>query len=165
MEKLGIEPRLLLAQIINFAIIVVVLSKLLYKPILGMLAKRKREIEEGLRLTEKLRVEEEKLGEKKEKVLEKARAEGLTIVEEARKQAKDEAAEIVTAARREADAIVAKGKTDVISLRDVMEKDMQKASVELAVLMAKRLLSSVLTAQDQHRLLGKHMKELEKLHS
>jgi len=58
MEKLGIEPSLLLAQIINFAIIVVVLSKLLYKPILSMLEKRKREIEESLRLTDKLRADE-----------------------------------------------------------------------------------------------------------
>ena len=44
MEKLGIEPVLLAAQIVNFLVILVVLQKLLYKPILGMLEKRKREI-------------------------------------------------------------------------------------------------------------------------
>lgn len=47
MEQLGIEPQLLLAQLVNFLIILFVLSKLLYKPILGMIEKRKKEIAEG----------------------------------------------------------------------------------------------------------------------
>jgi len=54
MEKLGIEPTLLLAQILNFLIIAFVLTKILYKPILQLLDKRKKTIEEGLRLTQKM---------------------------------------------------------------------------------------------------------------
>lgn len=162
MEKLGIEPSLLLAQIINFAIIVVVLSKLLYKPILSMLEKRKLEIEKGLRLTETLRLEEERLREKKEKVLEQARKEATVVIEQGRKQGKEEAAEIVAAARREAEQVMVKGKKEIETLREKMERDMRKATVELAVLMSKRLLSSVLTANDKHRVLAKHIKELEK---
>ena len=163
MDKLGIEPSLLLAQIINFAIIVVVLSKLLYKPILSMLEKRKREIEEGLHLTEKLRLEEEKIQDKKGKVLEEARKEAVGIIDEARKQGGEEAAEIVAAARHEAELVLAKGKSDVGQLRVSMEKEVRQTAIELAVLMSKRLLSSVLTSEDKHRVLAKHVKELEGL--
>ncbi len=163
MDKLGIEPSLLLAQIINFAIIVVVLSRLLYKPILSMLEKRRHEIEDGLRLTEKMRQEEEKMQEKKERLLAEARKEGAVVMEEARKQGSEEAVQIVAAARREADAVIAKGKSDVAQLRAAMEKDVRKTAVELATLMSKRLLSSVLTSEDKHRVFAKHVKELEGL--
>ena len=103
MEKLGIEPSLLLAQIINFSIIVVVLTKFLYKPILAMLAKRKKEIEEGLLITERLRLEEEKLGARREKLLNEARKEARVILEDAKMQGKDLEKEIVAAAHKEAD--------------------------------------------------------------
>ncbi|MEK7065488.1 MAG: ATP synthase F0 subunit B, partial [Patescibacteria group bacterium] len=108
MEQLGIEPTLLVAQIVNFAIIVVVLSKLLYKPILAMLEKRKREIAQGLALTEKMRQEEEKFKERKEKMLLEARKEGHEIIEEARKQAKVVEKDILAAAQEEAGEVMEK---------------------------------------------------------
>jgi F-type H+-transporting ATPase subunit b len=61
MDKLGIDPKLLLAQLVNFTIIMLLLKKFLYKPILDMLEKRKKEIAEGVALTAKMREEEEKL--------------------------------------------------------------------------------------------------------
>ena len=89
MEKLGIEPSLLLAQIVNFVIIMVVLTKILYTPILGMLEKRKKEIEESLAIRERLRVEEEKMQVRKEKLLSEARKEARAILDEAKKQGKE----------------------------------------------------------------------------
>jgi F-type H+-transporting ATPase subunit b len=163
MEKLGIDPKLLLAQIVNFAIIIVVLSKFLYKPILSMLEKRKKEIEEGLKLTTKMREEEEKSQQKKQKMLETARKEAQVIIDEARKQAKEEEKEIVAQAHKEAEAILTKGKADVEAARVTMEKGLQATAVELAVSMAERLLTGVLSADEKHKLIGKHIKELESM--
>ena len=163
MEKLGIEPNLLLAQIVNFLIILFVLSKLLYKPILGMLEKRKKEITAGLALTEKLREEEEKMNLRKEKVLEEARKEARFIVEAGKKEAESQSKEIVEAAHARVLGIMAKGKEDVAQLRAGMEKDVRHAAVGIAEAMTKQLLSQVLSAGDQHKLIQKHLKELEKV--
>jgi F-type H+-transporting ATPase subunit b len=163
MEQLGIEPILLLAQVVNFAIILVVLTKLLYKPILGMLEKRKNEITEGLKITERMRLEEEKFAERKEKMLAQARKEGHVLIEEAKKQAKEEEKEIVGQAKREGDEIIEKGKTEVERIRADLAKGLKKQSVELAVAMARRLLSSSLSGQDKHAILAKHIKEIESL--
>lgn len=161
MEQLGIEPKLLLAQIVNFLIIFFVLSKLLYKPILGMLEKRKKEIAAGLELTEKMRAEEEKMNLKKERMLEEARREARNIVEAGKKEADAQGKEIIEAAHAAAQTIVAKGKEDVVSLRAQMEKDVKRAAVDIAQAMTKQLVSSVLSASDQHRLIQRHLKELE----
>lgn len=161
MDKLGIEPKLLIAQIINFAIIIVVLTKLLYKPILDMLQKRKKEIATGLELTEKMRIEEQKFEEKKQKMLQITRREAQEIIEEARKQGKEEEKEIIAAAHKDAEAIIAKGHVDIEQNRIEMEKEVQGSAVELAVAMAKRLLTGVLSNEDKHKLIAKHIKELD----
>lgn len=163
MEQLGIEPQLLLAQIVNFLIILFVLSKLLYKPILRMIEKRKKEIAEGLAITEKMRVAEEKLKEKEEKLLGEARREARNIVEAGEKEGEDAKKDIIALAHKEAEAIVAKGKDDVTALREKMEKDVRHAAIELATAMTKRLVSGVLGAGEQHKLIAKQLKELEKV--
>lgn len=162
MEKLGIEPSLLLAQIINFSIIVVILTKFLYKPILAMLAKRKKEIEEGLAITERLRLEEEKLGIRREKLLFEARKEARTIIDEAKSLGKEAEREIVIAAHREAGEINEKAKREVVALHEALSHDIRRESVELAALMAKQLVGSVLTSADQHKLIDKYFEEAQK---
>ena len=163
MEKLGIEPNLLLAQIVNFLIIFFVLSKFLYKPILGMLEKRKKEIAAGLELTEKMRADEEKMNVRKEKLMEEARKEVQNIVEAGKKEADARGKEIIEAAHEAAGGIIAKGKADVAALRTSMEKDVRRAAVDIAVAMTKQLLLKILTPADQHKLIQKHVKELEKV--
>lgn len=162
MEKLGIEPSLLLAQIVNFAIIVVVLTKLLYKPILGMLEKRKKEIEEGLAITERMRQEEEKLGARREKLIADARKEARVILEDAKKQGKDAERDIVATAHKEAAEIIEKAKRDVAATHEALAGDIRAEAVELASAMAKRLVAGILSPADQHKLIAKHLAHLGK---
>lgn len=162
MEKLGIEPSLLLAQIINFSIIVIVLTKLLYTPILRMLEKRKKEIEEGLAITERMKAEEEKLSLRREKLLSEARKEARTILEDAKKQGKDVERDIVSAAHKEAGEIIEKAKREVAGLHDSLAGDIRREAVEMAALMAKRLIAGVLSPADQHKLIAKHLSDLGK---
>lgn len=161
MEQLGIEPQLLLAQIINFAIIFFILSKLLYKPILTMLEKRKKEIAEGLALTDKMRQEDEKHAGKRMKLVEEARKEARAILEEAKGRAKDEAKEIIAEAHHQSDEVIAKAKVEGERLKREMEKGVRDSAVEIGVAMSKRLLTGVLSEGDQHKLLMKQLKELE----
>lgn len=162
MEKLGIEPSLLLAQIVNFLIIVVVLTKLLYKPILGMLEKRKKEIEEGLAITERMRAEEEKLAARKEKLLSEARKEARIILEDGKKQGKDAEREIVAGAHKEAGEIIQKAKHEAASVHAALEGQIRKEAVELAAAMTKRLVAGVLSVGDHHKLIAKHLVDFGK---
>lgn len=89
-EKLGIDGKILIAQIINFGILLVVLYKLLYKPILDVLERRKKTIEKSLKdaadISERMEHAEVEIGMK----LTEAKREASRILEEARKMAEDE---------------------------------------------------------------------------
>lgn len=161
MEQLGIQPSLLLAQIVNFAIIAFVLTKLLYKPILTMLEKRKKEIQTGLALTEKMKLEEEKLKVKQDKLLDAARADARQILEKAKQDAAAEEKQIVAEAHTEAAAVLEKAKAEAERMHLDMRKDVQKEAVRLAQAMTEQLVKSILSQQDQHKLINQQIKKLE----
>src|SRR3989338_4733594 len=87
MEKIlsdfGVQPVLLLAQIVNFLVLLFILQKLLYKPILKVLEDRKRKIEESIANAEKIQEELEETEAKRALVIENAIEEGKKIIAEA----------------------------------------------------------------------------------
>lgn len=161
MDQLGIEPKLLFAQVVNFTIIVVVLTKLLFRPVLTMIEKRKKEIEEGLTLTETLRKEEEKLSSKRESVMEAARSQAGTIIEEAKQQAKVVEKDILAAAHVQAGEILEKAKRDGVAVKQQLMLDVGAYGADHAVTIAKRLLSTILSSKEQHALIQKHIRDIE----
>ncbi len=161
MQQIGVQPILLLAQIVNFAIIVYVLNRLLYKPIIKFLDKRREEIAAGVKLAEKMREEEEKTLEKREKTLESARKEAQRLLVQAKERAKEKEKELIADAYQTAQGIVSRGKQEVILLHRNLEKELKAQAVDLAALMVKRLVPTIMSTGEQHKLLEKQLKELE----
>ena len=162
MKELGIEPILLLAQIVNFGIIFFVLKKFLYKPILAMLDKRKKELDEGLALSQKMIREEEKLKEKEAAMTLQAKKEAKTLLDQAKKQAEEQKKQIVVEAHEEAAKILAKAKTQAEGQAKAAEEATRAQAVELAVAMTERLIPEVLSEGDHRKLMTAKLKELEK---
>src|SRR3989338_3468431 len=71
---------LVIAQIINFGIIVFLLTKFLYHPLLKVIEDRKKKIDEGLRLNAKMKEKEEEIAQEKERVLQEARVDGQKLI-------------------------------------------------------------------------------------
>ena len=163
MDKLGIEPSLFIAQLVNFTIILVLLNLVLYKPILGMLEKRKKKIQEGLDVEEKMRLEWEKMDGKKAKLMEDARNEGLKLIDEAKKQAKGEEHVILEETRKKSDDMIAKAKMEIAELKLSMERQVRHDAVDLSVEMTKRILGNVMSKELQHTIVKKQMKDLESI--
>lgn len=163
MEQLGIDAKLLGAQILNFMVIVFVLSKLLYKPILSALEKRRQEIAKGLELSEQMTAEREAMEQARAKVIEKAQKEAATLIEEGKAKAKEAEKVILAEAREEARKIVEKGKTDVDKLHEDLSVKLRSEAVLLAEAMTKRLLTGILTSGDHRKLVETELKKIEKL--
>lgn len=160
MEKLGVEPVQVLTQLFNFLIMVFVLTKLLYKPILKALEERKKKIEEGLAYAEKMKAEMEKTEKKRQDILEKAKEEVRDIIEEGKKTGRGVEAEIIEKAHEEARSIIEKGKAEIAIEREKMEKELRKQTVDIAVSMVRAILSGTLTNKDHQVIIDKKIREL-----
>jgi len=98
-EKLGINWKLFLAQVVNFLIIVAVLRLTVYKPLLKMLRERRERIDKGLRDAE---AATKRLGEVE--IVGKARLaeverDAVQVIARAETTAKDREAEILVIAK------------------------------------------------------------------
>ena len=113
LTKLGIDWKLLIAQIINFLVLLFVLYKFAYGPIVAMLEKRQKKIEQGLADAEAARRNLEKSEEKQKEILKKARADFKVIVEKAHLQAEKSKSEIAAEAKAQAEKILADAKTQI----------------------------------------------------
>jgi len=80
LNNLGVDWKLLLAQVVNFFILFLILNRFVYKPIVNILRKRRDDIEKGIEFTKNA---EEKLRTAdiaRENTIQEAKAKALSIV-------------------------------------------------------------------------------------
>lgn len=162
MEQLGIEPLQLATQVFNFVIMVVILTRFLYKPILKALKDRRDKIAEGLAYTDKMKAEYEKTEAKRLTVMSSAKEEAGRIIEESKKAGKLVEAEIIAKAHEEARAIVEKGKTDIEMERADMEKKLKEHLVDVAAAIAIKVLESTISVGSHRAIINKKIKTIAK---
>jgi len=163
MENIGIEPSQLLTQVINFLLMVILLTKLLYKPVLKALDERKKKIEESLKLAEEIKLEADKNEKKRQEIINKSKQEAKQIIEEAKKTAKQVEAEIIMKAHNEAEMIIEKGKKDIEGEREQMEKQLRNKTIEIASEMAEKVIGMVLSDRDHHKIINNKLKDLKNI--
>jgi len=131
LTNLEIKWQLLAAQTVNFFILLFILKKFLYKPMLKFLRERREAIEEGLKKAELAEQKFKEMRELQAKELTKTRQEAQLIMGETKKRAEDAKNQIVAEARKEVENIFAKSEKDIEQMK---EQRMQEAEQELGKL-------------------------------
>ena len=162
MEKLGIQPVQLLAQVFNFLVLLFILKKFLYKPILKILDERQKKVREGLEYAEKMKGESEQSERKRADVLLRAKNEAKEIVAAARKEAKKMTDGIVVEAEKEARSIIEKARNDAVKEYEARLKELEKEAVSIASRMVERLLKDSLSAKEQKDIITHRLKIISK---
>ena len=147
--SLGIDWTALLLQTISFIILVLILAKFVYPPIVAMLDRHDQKIEDAL-----------KAAEEAKKNASEAEAETLAILDKSR----DEAAGIVESAKKESVEIIVKAEEDantraeaiIANAQDSLNRDIEQAReelrgevVELVSIATKKIIDSKIDAQDE----------------
>src|SRR3989338_5763860 len=108
LKNFGIQPTLLLAQIVNFLIILFLLKKFFYKPIVKALEDRKKRIEESLTNAQSIEEKLQKTEEQSKQILDQAQTRAQVLINEA----KGEAQKIADQATFEARQIIEQAKSE-----------------------------------------------------
>lgn len=139
-QSLGIDWKLLVAQIINFLILLFLLRKFLYAPILKMLDKRKASIERGIGDSEEAETKLAKCNEQCKKISQEAIKESENIVASAKKLADAEAKKIVALAEEKSQKIVALAEEDATNKKEGALKEARKELADLVMLTSEKVL-------------------------
>lgn len=146
MENLGIDPKLMIAQLINFGLFFFIIKKFVAKPFQAFLEDERQKEKDKAKLQAEM-VKQEEAFAVKQKNLEKKMKEEL---DEALKAAKDQAAKIkadmLSEAKAEAQTVKENAKKEMLNEKEKMYKDVKNKVSELSFIIVNQALGETLDA-------------------
>lgn len=140
MDKLGVDPLVIGFQILNFGVLVFVLNKFMYKPVMKALKAKSQELDEIAAKKDELTKNEEGIVRKGDEITRETQKEKLVIL----KEAKLEAAKIKKEAKEEADrkakAMLEKVKKDFEADKKALSEDFEKEVLASAYAIVEKVL-------------------------
>lgn len=146
--------------VVIFVLVLVVLGKFAWKPILTGLQARESYILESLEKAKSERETAEARLKEYEARLAQARTEATAIVDEGRRDAEVLKTRILEEARREAEQERERTKREIRIATDTATKELYSLSARLATDLAGRIIRKELTPQDHERLIAESIQEL-----
>ena len=139
-EALGISLKEFIFYLINFLILMGVLTRFLYKPFLNMLATRKQSIKDALDNAELINRRADEKMEQYSKRISKVEEESREIIRTAKIQADAQARDIIEDARKEAGDIIAKAEKTIEKEKEKAMEEMKQEIAVLAVMAAEKIV-------------------------
>jgi F-type H+-transporting ATPase subunit b len=146
--------------LVIFFVLLVVLRKFAWKPLLKALQDREKYIHESLASAKRDRESAEARLKEYEQRLAQARTEAGAVIDEARRDAENVKRKLEDDARKSAEGIAERAKREINLARDTALKELYEQSARLAMNMASQVLQRQLTPEDHQRLVRDALSKL-----
>ncbi|MDP3900806.1 MAG: hypothetical protein Q8Q38_00470 [bacterium] len=161
-HNLGINWKLLAAQAFNFALVLFVLHRFVFRKLLVFLEERKEKIRRGVELTAKAEHEMERVAGARKRGLELARQEASQLMAEVKEQAGVRGAEIEGEAKRKAQEHLKKAHEMAEQEKRGVVGEAMKDMSRLVQLATEKVLAKKLSSEDSERMLQEVLEEAKK---
>ena len=168
-EESAVGPDILIPKmaefipvLIAFLIILAVLAKLVWPPVLEMMEKRQQKIQSDLDAAERSKLQAAEEAKSYEAKILDAHHEADAIVAKAKKEAEEVRSAVLAKAQREAADIIAKAHGAVDSERHKAMIELSSSVVDLSVEIASKIIGNDLSVEEQRRLAEKYLAEVGK---
>lgn len=159
MEQL-IDPKILVTQVIGFLIVLWVLKRYAWKPVLGLLEERRARIANDVASAERLRHEAERIKAEYEEQLRGIEVQARQRIQAAIGEGQKVADEIRAHAHRDARAITEKAKADLDMEYKKARAQLREEMVAMSLGAAERLLQTRMDAPEHKKLVDRFLDEL-----
>ncbi|MEY4745357.1 MAG: F0F1-type synthase subunit b, F-type H+-transporting ATPase subunit b [Candidatus Parcubacteria bacterium] len=156
---LGIDGKLFLAQLVNFGIVLFVMWKWVYKPLLKVMDERASKIEQGLKDAEAAASARRKAEDEGSGLIAEARKGAKAIMDEAVAAAETERQESARRARAEVEKIVGQGRDQLAAEKRKMVAEAKAEVGALVALAAEKILGEKIDPAKDAKLIDRAIKE------
>ncbi len=136
----GIDWRLIVIQIFNFALLLALLWYFLYKPVLSMLDARKAKIEQGVRDAEAAGEKLAHAEEEKAAILKAAHGSAEEVLVRAKDAAVEKSAEVLADATQKGERVLADAALKAREIEERARKESEDEIAKMAILAAEKIL-------------------------
>ncbi len=155
-----LDPGLFIWSITTFMVLFFVLAKFAWKPLLKMLQDREDMIRTSLDDAEKAKVELERLNEKSEAIMAKARSEAQTILADGKAAAEKVKEDTVAKAKEQANKIREDAEKQILVEKDKAIADIKQEVVNISLSVAEKLIHKNLSDADNKALIEESLKKV-----
>jgi F-type H+-transporting ATPase subunit b len=151
---------LLIWNTLTFLVVLFILSKFAWKPIVKAIKEREKTIEDALEAANKAKQEIAFLKAENEKIIQEARIEREKILKEAQQTAHHIVEEAKEKAKREAQRIIESAKASIENDRKALMVEVKNYAATLSIEIAEKILKKSLSnASEHHSLITEYLKE------
>lgn len=158
-----VDPGLFIWTILTFLVLLGLLGKFAWKPLLAALDSRHELIKNSLDDADKAKQELERLQQDSREIISEARVEAQSIVAKSRSEAEKLKGEIRQKAKEEADSIVRSAEKQIQVETEKAIAEIRGEVVDLSLLVASRLVKKNLSKEDNQSLIEESLKQIESL--
>ncbi|HET9599642.1 MAG TPA: F0F1 ATP synthase subunit B [Anaeromyxobacteraceae bacterium] len=155
-----LNPGLTLWTAITFLLLIVVLAKFAFGPIVKMLAERERSIRDAIDQAKKERAEAERMLADQKASLAAAQREAAALAQRSRQDVEALRAELTANARKEADQLVATARQQIVEEKAKALSELKAQVADLAIDATRRLIQSSLDEKSQRALVEDYIAKL-----
>ena len=157
-----LDPGLFIWTIATFLVLLTLLAKFAWGPLLKALEERQSLIRTSLEDAQQARQELERLNQEQQKIIASARAEADSIVSQSRSDAERLRQELRESARAEAANIVKNAERQIELQTHQALRQIRQEAVELSVAIASKLLARNLSKEDNDRLIQQTLTQFDR---
>lgn len=159
LEGLGFNLPTLIAQIVNFTILMGLLYLVAYKPIMRLLDERSGKIRQSMEQTEIIKQQAELAEAETKKQIEAARKEGQAVIARAVKAGDEVRQKAQQQAKGEAESLLNRARTEIQRERDEAITELRKEFADLTIMAAGKVIDRSLDKQSHRELIDQVLAE------
>lgn len=159
LASLGINLSTLIAQIINFFVLLGLLYLVAYKPVMRMLDKRSDKIKESMEQTEYIKEQVAKAEQETAKRIKEASKEAQNIMDRALQVGEEAKHKAFEEAQKEGEKLIARARVEIDQERDQAIGELRKEFADLTVLAAGKVIDRSLDKEAHRQLIERVLEE------
>ncbi len=159
-EALGINYTILIAQLVNFAVLVFVLWRFAYKPVLKILEDRRLKVEKGVLAAQEAETKLRDAKDKEEEIIIQAKKEALKLVEEAKDRAELKYNEIIKKSKEDIGLIINEEKEKIRQEKAEVLKEIREEIGDLITLGISKFLNKKIDDKEDKQIVEELVKKL-----
>ena len=155
------DPGLFIWTIVTFLVLLALLARFAWRPLLQALERRQETIKKALEDAERAKQELERLQQESSKILQQARIEAESIITRTHLDAERLREDLKQKAKNEADNILRNAQQQIqLQTRQALQQ-IRNEVADIAVLVASKLLERNLVKEDNDRLINETLQQIE----
>ncbi len=159
---LDVNPGLIIWTIVTFLILVFILKKVAWKPILSALDQREKDIKDSLEKAEKAKEDAQRILDENQATLAKAEEESKKIIEQSRSYAENLKEQMLKESKEQSKKLIEDAAEEIDRRKDSAFEELKDQVAKIAVNAAEKIMKQNLDAEKNKHIVDNYLKDVMK---